>query len=320
MNRIENIISRARDTLADPNGDRWTDKRLIRLIDEAQKDICRRAKLLRTKADIGIFSGQGTYKLPEDMLLLDRVLYKGEVLPFKSHLELDSTLGDWEDILGKPEYLVYDKQSRKDIKLYPIPNEASIKYSFKHPSYWEVVEYVQDDFGIVAGVLASECEGVILDEDFGLVSSCNSNEQVLTPGMEDFGFIVAVDGAQITSEYGIAVSLSEGPENEKFDPDNLGTVTEVNSITGSITAYYLRKPDDIETIDSILSIDDNFDAAIKYYIVGKALRDDMDTQNRVVGNEELGFYDRELKEAINDDTMDFTRNNTQYSTQYKGAF
>ena len=47
----------------------------------------------------------------------------------------------------------------------------------------------------------------------------------------------------------------------------------------------------------------------------------MDTQNRVVGNEELKFYDRELAEAIKDDFADFTRSSSkQYEVRYKGAF
>ena len=57
MSRISSIIIRTRDTLADPEGDRWSDERLLRLIDEAQKDICRRAKLLRTKKNIPIING-----------------------------------------------------------------------------------------------------------------------------------------------------------------------------------------------------------------------------------------------------------------------
>ena len=78
MNRIENIILRVRDTLADHNGDRWPTDRLIRLIDEAQKDICRKAKLLRKKATLSVYDNQGTYKLPDDAMLLDRILYMRE--------------------------------------------------------------------------------------------------------------------------------------------------------------------------------------------------------------------------------------------------
>ena len=41
MARIEEILVRVRDTLSDPNKERWSDERLLRLMDEAQKDVAK---------------------------------------------------------------------------------------------------------------------------------------------------------------------------------------------------------------------------------------------------------------------------------------
>lgn len=326
MSRITEILTRARDTLADPNKERWTDERLIRLIDEAQKDICRRAKLLREKSEQGIYPNQGVYKLPSDLLLLDRILFDGEVLPFKSHLELDAKIAKWEEDTGTPECVVYDKQNRRSIKLYPIPIPSKdTVYTFEHPAYYIPKECITDDFGVITSLTAVTCEGVELDGDYGFSTSCLTEEQIVTPyDSSDYGIVIGIDDLYMNSEYGVLVSLTNPLDldtyKEEFVEDNLGVMVGLSTLAGTITVYYIRKPDKVSDVDSSLEIDDCFDSAIKYYVVGMALRDDMDTQNRTVGNEELTFYTRELEEALSDDTMDFTRNNIQYETSYKGAF
>ena len=283
MSRVQDIILRVRDTLADPNGDRWDDNRLIRLIDEAQKDICRRAKLLRTKKNLPIRNNTPIIELPDDMLLLDRILYNNKLLPLISHLEMDKKGSTWESDEGLPLFLVYDKQSRDKTKVYPIPIDLDDDiYIFNSPGYID--------------------EGNQVDTD------------------PDFGMVVGIEGIIQNIDNGILTSLSAVPYYESFVEDNIGVTIAIDESSSLITIYYLKQPITITSIGDELEIDDIFNSAIKYYVTGKALRDDMDTQNRVVGNEELQFYDRELIEAISDDMMDFTRNNTQYTANYKGAF
>ena len=63
---IDNIITNARDTLADANKQRWTDDRLLRLIDEGQEDINIKNEILKTQFDIQIVVGVHTYPMPDD--------------------------------------------------------------------------------------------------------------------------------------------------------------------------------------------------------------------------------------------------------------
>jgi len=350
MSTVQTIITRVRDTLADPNGDRWDDDRLLRLVDEAQKDICRRAKLLRTKAEVGIYDNQGTYILPDDMLLLDRILLNGELLPLKSHGDLDKTYGDnWEEATGTPICAIYDKQNRQRIKLYPIPTDLGAdEYTFSNPGYFEDIDYVLDNFGIIVDVPIGDSlspdYGVTADVDYidYLFNTCNtgcdpytlldadinSDYGVVTnwttelkdTGVHDeqFGVVVGIEGLTQNSDYGVLIDLnSDDIQVENFASGVYGVTVDISETSDSLTVYYLKNPDDITSLDDVLEIDSIFNAAIKYYVVGKALRDDMDTQNRVVGNEELDFYARELTEAISDDEQDFTRNDIQYNTEYR---
>lgn len=269
MGRLENIILKVRDTLADPNGERWPDTRLLRLVDEAQKEICRHAKLLRTKITFPIYLNEANYTLPDDLLLLDRVLYNNQVIPLKSHLQLDNEVDGWEGEFGKVEAVVFDKQNRGIIKLYKIPSELEGKDTYTSTT----------DYGV-----AAEVEGYLLNSDYGLVVDL------------DIGYYFD----DYNSDYGLLIDWEVSVDY--------------------LTIYYIKKPIDITSLTDELEIDDAFDNAIKYYVTGKALRDDMDTQNRTVGNEELSFYKEELLHAIKDDEMDFTRNNSkQFYVEYKGV-
>ena len=70
---MKKFFLNVRDTLADPDGSRWSTPRLLRLINEAQNDIVIRAKILRDKVTVPIYSNSNTFTLPEDVFLLDRV-------------------------------------------------------------------------------------------------------------------------------------------------------------------------------------------------------------------------------------------------------
>jgi len=263
MSRIDNIITRVRDTLADPSGDRWSDDRLIRLIDEAQKDLVRRAKLLRSKALIPIFSYGSVINLPTDMLLLDKVIYGGVDIPFISHREADKIDRNWESATGTPQYVVYDKQNKYKAKFYPVPIDIG------------PIDIVINDFGVI-----TEFPGIDFQSTAGVMTD-----------------LFPYNIVDMNGDYGVTTDL-------------IGSYAAV--------IYYLKKPSDIISLTDTLEIDDVYDKAIKFYVSGRALRDDMDTQNRAFGNEELKFYERELKEAISDDTNDYTRN-THYHTSYTGG-
>ena len=86
--RIEEILLRVRDTLADPTGARWSTERLVRLLDEAQKDICRQAKILKGKTLLPIVPGTSVCDLPADVNIVDRILFNGQKLNIVSHADM----------------------------------------------------------------------------------------------------------------------------------------------------------------------------------------------------------------------------------------
>ena len=291
--RLEEILIRVRDSLSDPDKDRWTDARLLRLADDAQKLIAKHANLLRAKVDIplaalvaeysvpptvpgtfAVWTGDGTpiyinappgvidYALPPDIYRVTRVLNEnGNPVPVMSHEQADRKFGDaWEAEIGSPmQALIFDKVAQNRLKVYPIPEETT-------PTE-----------------ISTE------------IGNLNSIYGVTVAGGLESTYDV------IDSPYGVLVGIAQ--------------ITNV-----SFTIYYLRVATLVSTITDTLEIGSVFDQALKFYITGMALLDDKDTENRARGSAELKFFDTELIKAKTESSKNSTSQGQQYVVPYVGGF
>lgn len=290
--RVADILERVRDSLSDEDKLRWSDNRLLRLIDEAQKKIAKKARLLRTNTPIKIIGDQNEYELPSDAYLLSRIVNAdGRELPMYSHDQMDErgqityssyssnqnfanqdliVGSDWETVTGNEiEAIIYDKQEPRKFKVYPIPLQTDGGETF-----------ISDVFGVTASI----------------------EDDVMSPAT---GIVVDVSGS----------ATGTVTFNSVF-----GVLVGMESIETTLKAYYTTIPAEIDSIDlapSILEIEDVYDVAIKHYVVGMSLRDDQDTQNRQVGNEEISFYREELGEAKEDSSRNF-KSKQAARTSYSG--
>jgi hypothetical protein len=344
MDRLQELIKNIRYVLADPDGDRWPDDFITSLISEAQTDIVLKTKLLRTKYRIYLTENLEYVKLPDDLLLLDKVLYKKEVLPLIPHYQLDQKNSSWEENRGTIEAIVYDKMNRGIIRLYPIPDyiTKSIEIEFK-----ESIALIKEDynFNSVVGEVTDMQDSNITSSQYGIVTNIDFLDTVYsTEGCitfeafdteqdvfgvvtdiqsllydvevrEDVNLGIVVDGDILLSQvYGITTDIEVDIE-DKTDYKNIyGILTDLDIIDEYLDIYYIKKP------TTLLEIDDVWDKAIKFYVAGMALRYDADTQNVARGNEYLQMYLAELQEAKKHDFRDFIRTSmtTKYEIQYKG--
>lgn len=269
MGRIASILERVRDSLSDPDSDRWSDARLLRLVDEAQRHIAVKAKLLRTKIAIPIIADIAEYSLPEDAFNVTRVLVANAVtldidnpagkepVPIYSHIDMDRKDISWETHTGTLiEAVIFDKITPTTLKIYPIPDTSDA-----------VTEYT-------------------LTSDFGIVT--DSTTDVVVP---PFGLV-----GSITATASLSYSFTS----------DFGVVTDMAAIVNGLTVYYLRTPNLIDDVDiaSALEIDAAFDLAIKHYVIGMAFRDDLDAQNRKLGSEALALFANEFIDAKKQGTTD----------------
>ena len=182
MARIDDILTKARDRLVDHDKQRWSDARLLRLVDEAQKDIAKHSKILKGDTSIQLAEGQHTYDLPSDVWLITRAAFADCEIPLTSYDQMDEqgrkevitdrdynayerhrgyniNYGDnygrvcWELTEGsRIEYVIYDNRDMDRIRVYPIPNAdiAANDYTFSNDGDIEFVGV--EVFGVVIGI------------------------------------------------------------------------------------------------------------------------------------------------------------------------
>ena len=187
--RVADIITRARDTLADPKKERWSDDRLLRLLDEAQKDFARQTSLLKGYANIPLIPFTATYSLPEDCWRITRAHYAERHLRLVSHEAMDEVDTSWYTRQGGSiEALVFDQRNDSVIRCYPIPDTNSIAYSYTFeqssaPEYagrfgvvTEFGDYAFDSvFGITTGLSDPEITTEFFDTTYGVVTDVSES-------------------------------------------------------------------------------------------------------------------------------------------------
>ena len=352
--RIADILTRARDSLADPNKERWSDDRLLRLLDEGQKHFAREAKLLKATSTQSLFPNQATYTLPSNCWLITRACFRDQVIPLVSHERMDELDSNWYTDTGSSvAKLIFDKRLPEEIRTYPILDDSYVEasYTFNNAGYLDTVIYEGPAFGLLTE--AEDSVGTVTDSygvatDFQFLdyiitdsSSCNgislvTDGEIESPygvfvDIEDtvkvvafhedtaLGVSVAIDDFTAESPYGIITGLySADVEAENF-LSVYGVVTDISEATGVLQIFYIRDPATISYIDDELELAYRWDTAMKFYIIGHALRDDIDAAYRTLGNEALQFYNQELQLAKKSDSTDSTRAG-QYSINYRGAF
>lgn len=308
--RIVSILTRVRDTLADPKKERWSDERLLRLLDEAQQDLAKQSKLLKATFDLSLIIDVADYKLPEDLWLITRATFDDYEIPMRSYDFMDEQarkeiladrnydeyerrhgfgthLGDffgrtnWEIVKGsRIQSLIYDNRNVNQIRTYPIPNEdiAQSTYTFEN-----------------AG-------------------------PILFAGDELLGVTTSIDEYTEDSVFGVVTSLFEPAiETEIFD-SVFGVITGASESDVVIKLWYIKIPAQLTSLSQELEMPPMFDIALKHYVVGHALRDDLDVQYREMGAESLALYERELGVADETDRSDGTRNATNHTSTYRGGF
>lgn len=227
--RLQKIITDARDTLADPKGERWSNARLLRLASAAQQDIAKQSKILKGQAVLALAPGKYTYDLPSDVWELTRATFESARIPFVSYTDLDLLLSrsinnsrpserytldsvtsldgitaDWElDTGGDVEALIFDRRDMDSIRVYPTPDESILEtsYTFTNSGYLIDYEYeANSPFGVL--VDAEDFEG----DTLGVVSSAESVVYLVN---ESCSGVESVDDAGLSSPFGLVSSIQD---------------------------------------------------------------------------------------------------------------
>ena len=126
MIKASDIITKSRQKLSDTieGSYRWSDIRLLSLLNDAILDIASSTLLYNDITHLNIIANQSVYNLSDKIFRLNRVEYQNKVLSFKTSEEMDKVYGDWQTTTGKPEYIIYNLHKMGEFRLYPIPEEG----------------------------------------------------------------------------------------------------------------------------------------------------------------------------------------------------
>lgn len=285
MSRISDILLLVRDSLADSSAQRWSDARLLRLLSEAQKDIARHTRVLRSSYTFSVLEGVSNYTLPDNIHVITRAASGDCEIPLITYDQLDEQyrkIGTcWETETGNTiEALVYDRRNMDDIRVFPIP-----------------------DSGIADNTYTFENTG-----DLTFV------------GDDALGITIGIDDYTLTSLYGVAVDLYDPLISlESFDTP-YGVVSSITESNVQVTIWYTALAPAITSLDDTLTVPSMYDAAMRYYIIGTAFTDDNDAAFRQKGADAMAMYDRELNVAKNMVHNNGVRNAAARTTSYRSAF
>lgn len=245
--KAKDLLSDVRYSLSDTSKHRWSDARLLSLLTDGIKEIAKTTTLFVENIFVVVQDDVVDIDLRDKATKIIRVEYLDEPLPLYTFEEMDAKNSRWQLETGsKVKAIVYNKQERARVKLYPIVTNAlndNITYS--------------SPYGIVTEISYSDILPVLANS-IGDIASI-PNEAVL-----------------------------------KF--------------------YYIRKHAKVVDIEQDLYIDELCEVPLKHYIIGMALRDNQDTQNRTIGNEELKLYEARLEEFSLEKSKNFNR--ARISTSY----
>lgn len=329
MNRIETILLRARDTLADPSQERWTNERLLRILDEAQKSICRKFDLLHGVAFIDLEVNKVVYTLPDDVWVLTRITYDQKVLPMYSYQQFDRTRPGWEAHTGnRLEAVVYNLRNTQELRVYPIPND-SFPFDYYDFQGGLSADHTQESgFGVLTDAFGYDVEpdegvvseGVPLNTGFGVTGTVylSPEEDEFTRGRGEFGVTTEFGAAASDEPFGVLAELSVTPGDTVVFDSVYGVAAEV-STSPQLMIQYIRDPATLNAASIDLELPPMFDTAVKHYIVGHAFLDDLDTQYQQRAAAAIALYEDELKSLGHKaEQLDTSTMSTKPSSTYKG--
>ena len=265
--RLQNILTRARDSLADTNGERWSDDRLIRLASEAQQDIAKRTRILKGQASIPLNVGEHTYTLPPDVYELTRATFDDYKIPLVSYNDLDDLIlrtiaadrfsedhrdffnridnltDRWQTETGsRVEALVFDRRNMDEIRVFPIPDDtiAEATYEFVAGGFLSEHEYeVNSPFGVIVDTSGDTAFNSV----YGTLSSAQSINYLITDTNSCSG-VNLIQDTELNTVFGFTADITDTIKDVNYYGDELLGVTadiegfQPNSVFGVVADVF----------------------------------------------------------------------------------
>lgn len=321
------IVTKARRALGDSDATGWDDSTLIDYVDQAQKDLCKIARVYKKQWHLGIHSNAILYHLPTNCFQVDRVEYEDTALRVLSREDQDNRR------YPRGLHIIKSDINMDSIELSE-PIEATNYASFIRGSVLE--EYadividpelgvsvdtdivgmsMDDSLGVVTGFI-SDPEVTGVTEEYGDISGSLLSDIALAPS-DNLGVLTALDlgynDESNKSSYGFLTSV-----NEYTVKGTYGICTDALAKSTHLEVYYSAIPTRVQSLYDALVVKDIWERALVHYVVGTARQDDNDEGNYQLGAAELNLYMIEVKKAIKLSARSYTSTVSEIKeTQYR---
>lgn len=158
----KDIIKEVRLILADRHGERWSDDRLLLLLNNGIRDIAKNTVIFTESIYYKVINSVYDVDLSDSVVKFLRADYMEKPLKWLTYAQADHELGeDWQaKTSDKITHLIYDQQKAGALRLYPIPvntyNEwieyDSVYGGVTHISYSDLQPTLTNDPGVIASI------------------------------------------------------------------------------------------------------------------------------------------------------------------------
>ena len=344
--RIQNILQNVRDILADPDKTRWQDEQLIRFVSEGHRELAKLTQHHRGRINIPLLRNQHTYNLPEDLLLILDVWFKGLRLPVVSISEIEKgrinrpintfsrfpTTGTiytegtlrlsaaWrdDDTEGDIKCIITENVNYDSFRVYPIPSNPSLPCNAEEiQEKIDTAEFIKADEVTKERRVPKDWEGqesekMMFDEEVIRLRDSGKYDE-LQRYIDENGYVYQYDGE--TCGEGILYNIKGGSFYEDIDNGDSGFISNILE-TDYVTMSYSKLPPLIDSVKDSLSCKPAYDIAIQFYVLHKAYLGDT-----TVGSVEQGnYYYARFKEQVTMAQKDAQLNNvatSHHQTTYR---
>ena len=167
MPQAGSILTKARYTLSDQQKQRWSDARLLSLLNDGILHIASVTRLYNATTFIELIENVPVYDLSSVASQIRRVEHIGTTLVPKSFAEMDNIFSaGWQsDTADKPTHIVYDLSRTGVFRVFPIPMDIGVEA--------EVIS--NSPYGVITNIQYTEAEFELIDQ-FGDIAEPELNK------------------------------------------------------------------------------------------------------------------------------------------------
>lgn len=168
MSTVQAFINKVRPKVGDKDSKKFTDVRIIELINEGLEDLAKKANVNKKQMAIPVLPYTRTLVIPDDNFIkLQRIRCGNKDLEKYTHDDMDKRYSKWEEKIGsKLEAIVYDLKNPKSITLFPLLNETSANYEALNTSDSILIDIPGVPSDSVYGVITSmDVEDMVVPEN-----------------------------------------------------------------------------------------------------------------------------------------------------------